>query len=103
MIKYRNQGPDGTNRATSVRTKALESVAAPPSPPTLPPPPSPVFTPYNPYEYIDTPTLADRLGVTVNCIERWRCQKKGPKPTYCGRRVRYLWADVLHWLAAGSR
>lgn len=62
-----------------------------------------LYQPHNPHEYITTGVLASRLGVTVNCIERWRCDGKGPKPTYVGRRVRYLWSDVLHWLATGSR
>ena len=59
--------------------------------------------PHDPHAYITTKELARRLGVTVNCIERWRCAGKGPKPTFAERLVRYLWADVLHWLATGSR
>ena len=60
--------------------------------------------PYGPQEYVTTKELARRIGVTANCIERWRLVGKGPLPTYLNRHcVRYLWANCLRWLETGSR
>ena len=55
------------------------------------------------HELITTKQLAHYLHVSVNVIERWRGRQKGPEPTYVGSRVRYIWANVLHWLKTGGR
>ena len=44
--------------------------------------------------------LADRLGVTVHTVRRWRYLRppEGPPVRKVGRAVRYAVADVERWL-----
>ena len=56
--------------------------------------------------YITSKELATLLGVTVNCIERWRSSGTGPKIPYIvvgGRMIRYLLEDVEAHLASLRR
>ncbi|MCL6566996.1 MAG: helix-turn-helix domain-containing protein [Acidobacteriia bacterium] len=38
---------------------------------------------------LDEQAVAERLGVTRNCLAKWRCQGRGPAFIKIGRLVRY--------------
>lgn len=43
------------------------------------------------------PELADRYGVSLQAVRRWRVDGYGPKGFRVGRFVRYRLEDVLAW------
>ncbi|QLL08983.1 helix-turn-helix transcriptional regulator [Mycobacterium vicinigordonae] len=45
-----------------------------------------------------TAQVAEYLATTVNQLTRLRYEGKGPRPSYCGRSVRYRWCDVDDWV-----
>jgi predicted DNA-binding transcriptional regulator AlpA len=45
-------------------------------------------------------TVAERLGVTVHAMRRWRFEGRGPRFIHVGRLVRYRPEDVEAWLDA---
>lgn len=47
---------------------------------------------------LDTPTLAAKLGVQANTLEKWRVRGEGPAYVRIGRRIAYLPQDVEGWL-----
>ncbi len=48
---------------------------------------------------IDTNELSEMLGVTVNALQIWRHQGRGPKYIKLSRRaVRYREQDILAWM-----
>lgn len=48
---------------------------------------------------IDSHVTADILGITVNTLQIWRHQGKGPRYVKLSRRaVRYQKKDVLDWI-----
>ncbi len=42
--------------------------------------------------------VANYLGVPVATLAQWRHVGRGPGFHKVGRHVRYVWADVDHWL-----
>jgi hypothetical protein len=43
------------------------------------------------------------LRVAVQTLAQWRCQGRGPAFHKVGRYVRYCWADVREYQAAGRK
>jgi predicted DNA-binding transcriptional regulator AlpA len=43
---------------------------------------------------------AARVGVTGNCLAKWRCRRTGPRYVRFGRTIRYLEGDLNEWIAA---
>ena len=41
---------------------------------------------------------AARLGLTGNCLAKWRCKRVGPPYVQFGRTIRYLTDDLDAWL-----
>ncbi len=41
---------------------------------------------------------AARLGLTANCLAKWRCRRFGPRFVRYGRTIRYLENDLNTWL-----
>lgn len=41
---------------------------------------------------------AEVLGVSVHTLSDWRWRSRGPKPTHCGRLVRYFARDIRSFL-----
>jgi predicted DNA-binding transcriptional regulator AlpA len=50
-----------------------------------------------PKPHLNETALADRLGLSVRTIQRWRWQKKGPAYLKMGNRVAYREEDVGAW------
>jgi len=50
--------------------------------------------------FIDDNDSAERLGVSVKTLRRWRLLGRGPRWYKLGRAVRYSVADLRSWLAA---
>ena len=48
------------------------------------------------------PEVAAFLGISVVTMAQWRQQGRGPKWAKVGRWVRYDWAEVQSWVAAGG-
>lgn len=42
--------------------------------------------------------VAEVLGVSVHTLSDWRWRNRGPKPTHCGRLVRYFARDIRAFL-----
>ena len=51
---------------------------------------------------LKTAQLAEMLGVTVRCLEKWRQLGRGPKWTMVGAHCRYRRSDVEEYLANGD-
>ena len=49
---------------------------------------------------MDEKELANRLGISVHALRRWRFEGRGPRYIHIGRLVRYRPADVEAWLDA---
>ena len=49
-------------------------------------------------ELISPPNLAQKIGVGVNCLAKWRLTGEGPPFIRVGRRVHYHPEDVANWL-----
>lgn len=49
---------------------------------------------------ISPPALAEKIGVGVNCLAKWRLTGEGPPFIRIGRRVHYHPDDVSNWLQA---
>jgi predicted DNA-binding transcriptional regulator AlpA len=47
--------------------------------------------------------VAERLGISIRSLERWRCTGEGPRYIKLGRQVRYTCDDLEAWLAERSR
>jgi hypothetical protein len=47
---------------------------------------------------IDPPLLAQRIGVGVGCLAKWRLTGQGPPFIRVGRRIHYDPRDVTAWL-----
>jgi predicted DNA-binding transcriptional regulator AlpA len=57
-----------------------------------------------PDELLSTPALAEWLGVTVQCLKKWRASGRGPQFVRVGTNtVRYRRGDVLDWLKARTQ
>jgi len=41
---------------------------------------------------------AQVLGISVHTLSDWRWRNRGPKPTHCGRLVRYFARDLRAFL-----
>lgn len=41
---------------------------------------------------------AEVLGVSPRTLSDWRWRRRGPKPTHCGRLVRYFARDIRAFL-----
>ena len=41
---------------------------------------------------------AQVLGVSIHTLSDWRWRNRGPKPTHCGRLVRYFARDLRAFL-----
>ena len=52
---------------------------------------------------LDTVAAAKRLGVSPSFLAKARMQGIGPRYRKLGRAVRYVQADLDHWLLACSR
>lgn len=50
-------------------------------------------------DLLTTEEAADVLGVSVSTLSDWRWRGCGPKPTKCGRLVRYFARDLRAFLA----
>ncbi len=50
-------------------------------------------------ELLDTSSLARKLGVQTNTLEKWRVRGEGPVYVRIGRRIGYDPRDVDAWLA----
>jgi predicted DNA-binding transcriptional regulator AlpA len=50
-------------------------------------------------EKLSETSAAFILGVSVKTIQRWRAMRQGPNYLKIGRRVKYLRADLEHYLA----
>lgn len=48
----------------------------------------------DPNDLIAPETAARNLGVTENCLAKWRCLGGGPKFVKLGRRIRYRRTDL---------
>jgi predicted DNA-binding transcriptional regulator AlpA len=46
--------------------------------------------------------VADRLGLSVATLRAWRFRGKGPRFLRLGRSVRYLRADIDHFVRAST-
>jgi len=51
-------------------------------------------------DLLTTEETAEVLGVSVHTLSDWRWRNRGPKPTKCGRLVRYFACDLRAFLAA---
>ena len=51
-------------------------------------------------EYLTTGELSKLVNITVNALERMRCEGRGPPFVRFGRSVRYHWPTVQAWMAA---
>ena len=51
-------------------------------------------------DLLDTPSLAKKLGVQANTLEKWRVRGEGPPYVKIGRRIAYNPTDVHKWLEA---
>lgn len=49
-------------------------------------------------DLLDTQTLARKLGVRTNTLEKWRVRGDGPSYLRLGRRIAYDIRDVEAWL-----
>jgi excisionase family DNA binding protein len=49
--------------------------------------------------FVTTEELAAFLGVTPNCVYKWRLEGRGPAYLKVSSRVRYARDDVQAWLA----
>lgn len=49
-------------------------------------------------DLLDTPTLAKKLGLRANTLEKWRVQGGGPAYVRIGRKIAYRPQDVESWL-----
>jgi excisionase family DNA binding protein len=47
--------------------------------------------------------VAEFLGIEVQTLYNWRTQKRGPRSSRIGGRVRYRWADVEAWVDARAK
>ncbi len=50
-------------------------------------------------ELVTGSELAERLGVSLPTLQRWRYEGSGPPFVKVGRKVRYAAADIDAWLA----
>ena len=46
--------------------------------------------------------VAERLGVSVACLRRWRRVGEGPAFAKLGAAVRYAPADIATWIASST-
>jgi phage terminase Nu1 subunit (DNA packaging protein) len=53
--------------------------------------------------WIERPALAKQLGVSIDTLQRWEHQRKGPPVTRLGRKVLYRIESFHEWLAAQER
>lgn len=51
-----------------------------------------------PEPLISMQEVADRLGVPLQTLRRWRKHGRGPKGYPLGRRVNFRWSEVEAWL-----
>jgi predicted DNA-binding transcriptional regulator AlpA len=51
-------------------------------------------------DLIDTPALAQRLGIDESTANKWRLTGEGPPFVKLGRSVRYRLCDVSAWVAS---
>jgi hypothetical protein len=63
---------------------------------------SPTRSPSPPELYLNTTKVAERTSFTVKALESLRARGKGPRWRAVGRRVVYLWADVVAWIERGG-
>lgn len=49
-------------------------------------------------DLLTTEETAEVLGVAVRTLSDWRWRNRGPKPTHCGRLVRYFARDIRAFL-----
>ncbi len=56
-----------------------------------------------PAKFLKQRQVADMLGVTVRCLERWRARGEGPKFFKLVGQIRYLPSDVAAWLATRQK
>lgn len=49
-------------------------------------------------QLLDPPELAQRLGITVGCLAKWRLVGEGPAFLRVGRRIQYDPRDISKWL-----
>jgi predicted DNA-binding transcriptional regulator AlpA len=47
---------------------------------------------------LDTAAAAQRCGLSVSTLEKFRCRGGGPKYVKIGRRTLYREADIASWL-----
>lgn len=57
----------------------------------------------DPNDLIAPDVAARNLGVTENCLAKWRCLGGGPRFVKIGRRVRYRRADIDAFIGARVR
>ena len=55
------------------------------------------------HHYLRTPDAARLLGLSGRTLEKHRTHGTGPRYRKLGRAVRYMQADLDHWLMACSR
>jgi predicted DNA-binding transcriptional regulator AlpA len=48
-------------------------------------------------KYLSNEGLAERYGVPVKTVRKWRYEGTGPQGFRVGRHVRYRESDVLYW------
>lgn len=54
-------------------------------------------------DFLAPEALAQKLGISVRTLARWRVQGRGPKAITLGRVVRYAQEDVTEWRAANAK
>jgi excisionase family DNA binding protein len=48
-------------------------------------------------EFLSVEQLAERYGVPIDTVYRWRFAGTAPKALKIGKHLRFRWADVLEW------
>ena len=56
-----------------------------------------------PERLFDAAAAAERLGLCLGTLAKWRLRGYGPRYLKLGSRVRYREADIDEWLAAQAR
>jgi hypothetical protein len=55
-----------------------------------------------PDHYLSAAEVAERIPFTVKALETLRARGKGPRWSSVGRRIVYLWSDVVAWIESGG-